>query len=136
MMLPSREEALAYFAISHSGVKGMKWGVRKKKLTRNDIVSARVRQNQLYEQLYKERAKSKDQSASAATRRAAANRAKKLEVVGKTSEDRVTAAHLSRGEKVGWVILAGPLGLAVIGANSLAISAIKKNTDKHRKITK
>jgi hypothetical protein len=40
---------------------------------------------------------------------------------------------MTTGEKVTAALLAGPIGLAVIGGNKVQVKLVAKNTDKHRK---
>jgi hypothetical protein len=104
-------------SIRHSGIKGMKWGVRKTAPTTGDIHDARSRQNA--------RANTAVLHPSAKTRTAASKEFH-------TSEDRVTAARMTRGEKMAAVLLAGPIGGAVIVGNHVQVKRIARKTDVAR----
>jgi hypothetical protein len=88
--------------LAHHGVKGMHWGVHKARPTTADIHTAR--QAQMQRRLdYNKAKKSGDAEATA----------KAAEAFNK-SPDRALAAHLTRGEKIGAVLLS-PVGAAGIG---------------------
>ena len=123
---PSLDELL-----KHYGTKGMKWGVRKKKYASEEIHAARARQNARL----KKYMEADDQAALAKSKKAAAAAIKKRDTIAKefdTSEDRVTAMHMTRGEKVAHVLLVGPLDAVTIPANKLTVRSVAKRTDKAR----
>ncbi len=104
--------------LMQSGVKGMKWGVRKHNPSTSDIHNARLRQMQ--------------RSAAATNPQLSS---KKRDAAAKdfhTNEDRVTAMHMTRGEKMTAVILAGPLGGALIVANKVQVKRAGRKTDVAR----
>jgi len=109
---PSLEE------LAHHGVKGQRWGVRKSHPSATEIHSARKRQEARVVQLHK--AKTPKQ-VSVAT--------KKLN----TSEDRVTAARMTLGEKVTATMLGGPIGLVVVTRNNRLVKNVAAKTDQARK---
>lgn len=111
------EEKPSLESLSHSGVKGMKWGVRKARPTTADIHNARQRQLG--------RANAAVSHPSGAKRAAA-------EKDFLTNEDRVTAARMTRGEKMAAVILAGPVGGALIVGNQIQVKRIARKTDVAR----
>ena len=104
--------------MEHSGVKGMKWGVRKEHPSGSEIHAARGRQKAL--EVVARKGKTESERTAAA---------KKL----LTSEDRVTSARLTTGEKVVAGLLAGPVGLAVIGLNARTVKTVAARTDAARK---
>lgn len=111
------EEKPPLESLSHSGVKGMKWGVRKDRPTTVDIQNARERQRM--------RANSAVFNPSKIKRAAA-------EKDFLTNEDRVTAARMTRGEKMVAVVLAGPVGGAIIVGNHVQVKRIARKTDVAR----
>ena len=111
---PSSPEAL----LEHYGAKGMKWGVRKERVTGKQILGARNRQA----------------ARAAASRRApkgsrAANAAKKDFL---TNEDRVTASRMTVGEKWAVSFIGGPLGLAYAATNSSRVRGTAARVDAAR----
>lgn len=103
--------------ISHHGVKGMQWGVRKAHPSSSEIHGARSRQAARQKSAVK---------APTAKGRAAASRDHQ------TNEDRVTAARMTLGEKTTAALLGGPVGLVVIAANSSRRRAVARNVDNQR----
>lgn len=128
-MKPSvtREEALAHF-----GVKGMKWGVRNKKVTADEIQGARMRQRTRLNKYIDAKGAASDPRASASARKAAEKRVKDLGREFDTSEDRVTAQRLSNGEKATLLILGGPVGAAYILGNKVGVKLTERSVDKAR----
>lgn len=135
MTIPTREEALAHFGLTltHHGVKGMKWGVRKKSVTSQEVQDAGFRQQTRLNKFMDAKGAASDPTASSKSRAAAAKRAKTLEKEFDTSEDRVTAVRLSRGEKAALLILGGPIGAAVIIGNKIGAASVARDVDKARK---
>lgn len=127
---PSLDELL-----KHYGTKGMKWGVRKKKYASEEIHAARARQQKRIADnnaaLYEAASAEKRGDSRAAAR--GLKRVQKTYNDAMTNEDRVIAAHMTRGEKVASLILGGPVGLAVVGANKIDVKIAARGTDKARR---
>lgn len=121
----------------HFGVKGMKWGrrkarddggsgsggsapkVKKKKLTSNDIREARAQHQARVAELYRA-----DQQLRTATTQKGKDIAlrqvdKMAQQIAKSDDARI-ANKMTRGEKVAALVIAGPIGAVVIGANKFA----------------
>lgn len=111
------EQKPPLLSVEHSGVKGMRWGVRQTRPTTSDIQNARTRQQS--------RANTAIIHPSKSTR----SRAEKDFL---TNEDRVTAAQMTRGEKMAAVLLAGPVGGAIIVGNKVQVKRIARKTDVAR----
>lgn len=132
---PELEELLL-----HSGVKGMKWGVRRRKVSTAEIHDARMRQDTRLRTFMDARGKSSDPNATAKARAGAKVRAKTAERDFDTNEDRVTAHRFTRGEKalVGLgIVLSGPaapvVAIGAIGGKSIANHIVKRSVAKARK---
>ena len=110
---PSPADAL------HYGKKGMKWGVRKKYSTA-EIHGARRRQMARGNGLANLETKAVNAKPGAAKKRAEAA-FNKAEKAANSTKDAAIGSRLTRGEKTAAVLLAGPLGLIVIGANAAAV---------------
>ena len=109
---PSLEE------IGHSGVKGMKWGVRKK-VSGREIRSARARLGAEQDKLFtKEREVRKTGKGNAAYQ--------KQKTAFLNNPDRVLATRLTKGEKATQLILLGPLGALTIGGMTAYSNSIAK----------
>jgi hypothetical protein len=121
---PSLDELL------HYGVKGMKWGVRKQ-----TIVAARQRQAQRHRELvrYDDQAQTAPNAKAA---KAAENKARKIAVDLQTNDDRITAAHMTRGEQVASVLVAGPVGAAIVVGNKIHVKSVVKETERNRELAK
>lgn len=116
---PSLEELV------HSGVKGMKWGQRKKYSTA-DIKDARARQgsrlNEVNQQAHKlnlATGKAKD--------KAAKDYVKKLNAL-QDHPDAAIGGRMTKGEKAAALLLTGPIGAIVIAGNA---SAVRKHEREH-----
>jgi hypothetical protein len=109
---PTLEEFL-----SHHGVKGQKWGVRKMHPTGSQIRGARRRQH------------AREDKISTATTPKAKSAAKRA---FDTHEDRVTAAHMTTGEKIVIGLLGGPVGLVVVARSGKAPRRQAQKTDQAR----
>ena len=117
--------------LTHYGTKGMKWGVRKKKYTSDEIHDARARQESRLH-----RYNTEVHNVNLATgkgKAAAAKRLVKAERDHDTNEDRVIAEHMTRGEKAVEALLFGPIALATIPGNRLNVRATAKAVDKARR---
>lgn len=135
MSMPTREEALDHFGVTfrHHGVKGQKWGVRKKSASRQEIRDATNRQAMRLQDFLDARRTATDKRATPTQRAKAQKDAKKFAKEFDTNEDRVTSNRLSRGQKVGLILLTGPIGAAVVVGNAIAVKQIAKSTDQARK---
>lgn len=101
--------------LAHHGVKGMHWGQRK---TGTEI---RVARGHVAGQKAAVRQQEKKASAAVGTKNAAKEEAKlrKMKIDFLNNPDRVTAAKMSRGEKIASILLTGvasPLTVASVGA--------------------
>jgi len=127
------EEKPSLDELAHYGVKGMKWGVRKANPTTSEIQGARQRQAIRWQKVIE--ADQKLQIASSSSQKKSAER--QIDKAARdfaTNEDRVTAARMTRGEKATALILAGPVGLIVIGANKSNVKRTAKATDQARQV--
>lgn len=115
----------------HYGTKGMKWGVRKKKPTSDDIHAARVRQASRYRKFEKAQ-DDVNLATNSKSRNAAIRRRDKAEKEHDLNEDRVTAVRMTRGEKFGAVLVAGPLGLGIIAGGAIGARSVRRDVDKAR----
>jgi hypothetical protein len=112
--------------LAHHGVKGMKWGQRKARPSTSDIHDARARQasrqneiNQNIGRLNLAKSGSKQQDALA---KKVATGMDKFD----TNKDAAVAARMTKGEKAAAVMLTGPIGLLVIGANKAHVKKLEK----------
>lgn len=120
--------------IEHQGVKGMKWGVRKKP-TSAEITDARLRVQAKNIKYVQQRRKIKSQDVSRATKR---TQLKDLKTSTLANPDRLTALRLTKGEKAVVGVLAlvpgAQVGIAVgAGANVLERVAVKRAIAKTSK---
>lgn len=114
---PSLEE------LAHYGVKGMKWGQRKKYST-EEIHTARIRQRSRVHQLNDTAAK-----LNLATGKKADTLAKKYAKEMnelETNKDAAVAARMTKGEKAANLILAGPFGAIAIGLNKRTVRKLEE----------
>ncbi len=121
--------------LMQSGVKGMKWGVRKAKPTTSEIHDARARQDARMRDVNSKIDRLNLVSGpghSSSVQKKAVLDFQKSEKAFLTNEDRVTAAHMTRGEKIAAVILAGPLGGAIILGNKAGVKRTARKTDVAR----
>jgi hypothetical protein len=121
---PSLEE------LTHHGVVGMKWGVRKSNPTGAEIHAARQRQAAREREV--QRQDDIATTSTGKTKTAAENKARKAAYDFQTNEDRVTATHLTNGEKAVHVLLFGPLALGTIPLNKLVTKNAARMTDEAR----
>lgn len=127
-VLGQEKPSLEYLV--HAGVKGMKWGVRNKKPTDDEILDARYRQSTRAHQIVT--ANKKAAKSTGAARTAAIKRSRSLTRESLLSEDRVTASRMTSGEKMVKLILYGNLGVAAIGANRLRTANEARKVDRRR----
>jgi hypothetical protein len=113
--------------LAHHGVKGMKWG-QHKKYSKTEIHDARIRQgsriaqvNETAHKLNLATGKKKDALAK--------DYVKKLRAL-ETNPDAPIAARMTGGEKAANIILAGPIGLIAIAANSRHVKNLESQTKK------
>jgi hypothetical protein len=108
-ILGQNKPSLAY--IAHSGVKGMRWGVRKKnRYSSNEIRSALGR---IIDRSSKAHEKVVNAKTSSQYQKALKNESK-VELADKTSLDRSIAMRYTLGEKVVFTLLLGPVGSHVV----------------------
>lgn len=120
---PSPADAL------HYGKKGMKWGVRKTHITTDDIKTARKRIGAIDRKAMD----AEDRTVLGKTPAARAKAQKEFEALEKQfrdSPDRSVAMRLTRGEKAATILLGGPVGLIVVGANAGIARSIEKRQQK------
>jgi hypothetical protein len=113
-------------ALEHYGVKGMKWGVRRKP-SAAEIRGARIRMQEKGLKYQKQR------EAVKSTKKGSVERAKENQKLGKIKADflkdpdRVTAMTMTRGEKAATVILGGGLpGVAAVAGQNIARNRVAK----------
>lgn len=113
-----------------SGVKGMKWGVRKNSYTNAEIQAARHRQavRILEARNLARQARMQNGKPKSTTERKILKKVADWE----TSEDRVIATRISRGEKILHVVLLGPLSAVTLSANAIKVRNTKNEVDKQR----
>lgn len=123
--------------LAHYGVKGMKWGERKAKPTSAEIVDARIRQESRQRRVNRA---ADDLNATSYVhnkriqQQAARNYARAKREYD-TSEDRVTASHMTKGEKIATAILTGPLALAIIPISKAHTKGEARAVDEARRNT-
>lgn len=115
---PSLEKTLVHF-----GVKGMKWGQRKSR--GKQIVEARERHNSRIDRLQRLTMKA-DDAQSKKRRQDLLNEIHKIAKEGKESGDIDMGAKMTRGEKIGLLVLTGGLG-------NIVVKAAMKSDAKHAK---
>lgn len=136
-----RQDAMTSFekpsleSLAHYGTKGMKWGVRKKKYTSAEIKGARIRQHGRQQKLNVAAADVRYAKATKGDVRTkkASERYSKAEREVRTNEDRLTAMHMTRGEKVAGVLVTGPIGLVALGGNKIARNIIERDIERARR---
>jgi hypothetical protein len=123
--------------VEHSGVKGMKWGVRKKRPTTADIKNARteisVRRDEINRTtLNLNAAHHPSSGASASAKKKALNDYTKAVEGWNKSDAAVDSLRYTRGEKAALIILTGPLAAIPIGALAIARADTRKKLEKAR----
>ncbi len=134
MTLQYGEEKPSLEELAHHGVKGMKWGHRKKHTTQ-DILDARARQSARANELHRTADKLNLATAKNANSKEANNLAKKLVAQEKelnSNKDASVALRMTRGEKAVTLIIGGPFGAIAIGANNAIANKVEKNAAKRR----
>lgn len=121
---PSLEE------LAHHGVKGMKWGHRKKYST-SDIKDARARQQSRAVEVNNAAAKLNlaSKAGGKGAEKAAATYAKKANAY-KSNKDAAVAARMTKGEKAVSLLIGGPIGAIVIAGNAAAVRSMEKKSSK------
>lgn len=116
----------------HHGVKGMKWGHRKK-ITTADIHAARDRVRKAsnkYRSLEDKISYGKASPADKARDAKIIAQLKKMDDDYKKDPDRFVAARMTRGEKVVTTLLTGPVGLVAIGGHDAALKIAESRQHK------
>lgn len=116
----SQEEDAEAF-LEHYGVKGMHWGVRKSsRPSGHDIREARHRlRNQAHDIRETKRAGNKEE-------------AKRMTQEFLANPDRITAAHMTRGEQVATLILSGGIpGAAGLAGAEIGKQLVKASVNKN-----
>lgn len=105
-------------ALSHYGVKGMQWGVRKAaiKTARKEV-----------------RAQKKEIREVAKTKGVKSEEYGKLQAAYLRNPDRGVAATMTRGEQIAVVLLTGPAGLGVNAGLSLRADVVGTRAEQRRK---
>lgn len=118
-------------SLAHYGVAGMKWGQTRAKGSGSDIRAARFNVRKQQEKIADQAFALNQATKSGNTAKANAAAKKYVEMNAKLLKDpdRVLASRLTRGEKVVTVALAGPLGLALVGATSATSRRIERKQE-------
>lgn len=116
--------------LMHYGVKGMKWGERKAEPSKTEILNARARVDAQARQIHNAADKVNSLQGAAQTR-AAKEYADKVKAF-QQDEARVTAQHMTQGERVAAVILTGPIALLVIGGSKRQVRKTAEDVDESR----
>lgn len=120
--------------LAHHGVKGMKWGKRKKYSTQ-DIHDARTRQSARTNELHRTADKLNLATAKGGNAKEADRLAKNLikqEHELNTNKDAAVALRMTKGEKAVTLIIGGPFGAVAIGANSAIANRVEKKAAQRR----
>lgn len=130
MTFLGQDKPLLEDVIEHHGVKGQKWGVRRKPTT-NDIKDARYNVHQQAVALSRQRMVARRQT-GAITAKREAKKYEDLKASFLKDPDRVTSLRMTKGEKVVTGILAvSVVGLtpaaAFVGTRVIARKAVERN---------
>lgn len=114
--------------LNHSGVKGMRWGVRK---SSQDFARKHPTGRQRADAIYRARAAQIKRNTDFATERDPAKRAN-LKKAFLNNPDRVTALRMTRGEKVVFTLLGIAVPPAGVGlaVGSAARVAVRRSIEK------
>jgi len=123
MTLQYGEEKPSLEELAHYGVKGMKWGKRKK-YTTQEIHDARARQRSRFANL--EAQVHKTNLSTGKAQEANAKKLVKLHNDLETNKDAAVAARMTKGEKAANLILAGPIGALAIAANNRQVRKLEE----------
>lgn len=118
--------------LAHYGVKGMKWGQKKARITGDDIRDARVRVYDQTRQIRRTRKEIKKTTVKGSKEREAGQKkVAKLEMALLKNPDRITASRMTRGEKFAAALIFTPAGAAgFIGGNALGTHLVKKEVER------
>lgn len=116
--------------LAHFGVKGMRWGQRKK-YTGTQIKEARANQSARRDRVNRA---AQDLNLAKGDKDSKVAAKKYVSAVKdfKTSQDRAVAARATRGEKIAHVLLLGPGALVTLPLNRLHEGSVQRRTDKAR----
>lgn len=126
----NKPDTPAQVVLAHYGTKGMRWGVRRANPSGGQIRLARKKQAERQMKVF--RAEDEGIVGKVPVRVSVKN-AKKLQKEHDTHEDRVTAAHMTNGEKAAAILLGGPVGAVVISASKANVARTAKSVDKARR---
>lgn|SRR5512136_812213 len=129
-VLGQEKPSLEYLV--HAGVKGMKWGVRKENPSGNQILNARYRQS-LREQAIGAHEAESFLGTTAKSRSASKDAVRQIQLEYHLNEDRITAARMTRGERINAILMAGPAGKAAIRRNKEYVTQLQRDVDAARK---
>jgi hypothetical protein len=140
-MIIAGQEKPSLEDLSHFGVKGMRWGVRKK-VAGYEIKDARKRLGKESKAYRVERRKVDKLAKGSTSRKLGEKKLERMHRAYLKNPDRVTAMRLTRGEKIAPVLFTAPTGIgiattaAAIAGTSIASRRIqyKQETGAYNKV--
>lgn len=130
MFVDENPEASLDDVLAHYGVLGMKWGQRKKATTADIHTARRAMEGQRRQYGQLEDKMTYGSQENKAKNAALEKQMKKLDEHFAQDPQRAIAARTTRGEKAAMLILAGPIGAAMIVGNSAIVRRIEYKQDK------